>query len=303
MKYNVAAIVVGYHPEEDILLDLLTSLSSQVQVVVLVDNGDSKNTYNKALKNKLNIQYCELGENKGLGYALNAGFGIAAALGLKYVATFDQDSAPDEHMISALIKAHEELTLSDNTVAAVGPRYFDRREDNKVYAPFYREENGCIKYLNNELDSQKYVQVDMLITSGMLILTEVWISGLKYDESVFIDYTDPEWCFRARSLGYKIFGCLDIEMPHAASNSPPFRIFGLTFFRYSPLRRYYYFRNTLYFCKLWYVSSAWKKRLLGGVLIRIIVNLLIDEDKFKSFTMMMLGLKHGLKNKSGKFTF
>ena len=57
MKYNVAAIVVGYHPEEDILLDLLTSLSSQVQVVVLVDNGDSKNTYNKALKNKLNIQY------------------------------------------------------------------------------------------------------------------------------------------------------------------------------------------------------------------------------------------------------
>jgi rhamnosyltransferase len=302
MENKVAAVIVGYNPDDDILLQLIESLSKQVFITILVDNGNSKKVYLEALKKGMYLKYIDLGTNKGLGYALNIGFEIASSMSLKYVTTFDQDSLPDENMIAALVQAFEELSLTDKSIAAVGPRFFDRREKEKVYAPFCREENGRILYIDNKSVSHKYVNVDTLITSGMLISTKVWISGVKYNESFFIDYTDPEWCFHARSFNYKIYGCLNVEMAHAASNSPPLRIFGYTFFRYSPLRRYYTVRNILYFCSLPYVSFAWKRKLLIGVIPRIIINVLIDEEKLKSIKMMLLGLSHAFQKKYGKLS-
>ncbi len=298
---KLAAIVVSYHPDKAVLDRLLALLQPQVDFLILVDNGGAEDYKSIWSKESTRNIYIGFEKNLGLGYALNAGFKKAAELGAEYIGTFDQDSAPPVDMLGKLKLAHERLYSLGIKCAAVGPVFFDRRETAKVYFPFYIERNGHITTVSPQHCAEDIVETDALITSGMLVRADVWVSGVHYDDSLFVDYTDTEWCYRARSIGFKFYGCTKIEMGHAPSDSPPARILGFSFFRYSPLRRYYYFRNTVKFCMANYVSAAWKRRLLMGLALRFAVNLIIDEKKISSLRMMTKGIHHGLLRKSGEF--
>jgi rhamnosyltransferase len=300
---DVAALVVGYFPDQRVVLELLKVLSTQVGHLILIDNGGSSNVAEICKNEKIVISYIQFEKNLGLGYALNAGFEKAIRFGVRYVATFDQDSAPPEDLIYDLKSQHLRLQHEGVKCAAVGPVFFDRRETPKTYFPFYFEADGRIHSATRESwKKDELVQTDALITSGMLVRADVWASGVRYDEGLFVDYTDTEWCFRARAAGYKLFGCMQIEMGHAPSDAPPARMMGFSFFRYSPLRRFYYFRNTVKFCVAPYVSWAWKRRLLMGLTLRFGMNLVIDRKKWASLTMMARGVSDALRGRTGEFT-
>lgn len=302
-KQIVAAVVVSFFPDNEILIRLLTALSGQVDHLILVDNGGGRDASDAIKTQGMAIEYIDLGKNLGLGHALNVGFELATRLGVEYVATFDQDSAPSSDLISSLKSVHLGLKDCGVDCAAVGPVFFDRREDagRKTYFPFYFEKSGRICTALRGEWADDIVEADALITSGMLVRADVWSKGVRYDEGLFVDYTDTEWCFRAREKGHKLFGCLSIEMGHAPSDAPPARIFGLSFFRYSPLRRFYYFRNTVSFCLARYVSYAWKIRLASALALRFLVNLMIDKKKLSSLKMMVRGVWDGLRGKTGEF--
>lgn len=300
-KQKTVALVVGYYPDLKITYNLLKSLSEQVDSLVLIDNGGSNDVYTFSKKQNINIHYINLEKNKGLGYALNIGFEYAIDIEAKYVATFDQDSSPPSNLISKLKQAHIQLENKNINCAAVSPVFFDHRESIKKYFPFYIEKAGKIIAQIPEKSTDNLVKSDTLITSGMLIKADAWKNDLRYDDELFIDYTDTEWCFRARSKGYSLFGCFNVEMGHAPSDAPPLRIFGLSFFHYSPLRRYYYFRNTIKFCRCDYVSWAWRRRLIYGLGARFIINALIDTKTSLSLKMMLHGIYDGLYKKNGKF--
>lgn len=298
----IAAIVVGFFPDFNILNPLLLTLINEVDLTIFVDNGGGSEFLTNHPEGRSKVAYINLNGNQGLGFALNEGFKLADEHGCQYVATFDQDSAPPKGMIGKLYTSHQEMVSKHIKCAAIAPIFFDHREGEKKRFPFYREIEGKIKVVPNQETIHGLIETDVLITSGMLVAMQTWKDNVKYDASLFVDYTDTDWCFRARAKGYKLYANLDVEMGHAPSDAPPARIFGLSFFRYSPLRRYYYFRNTVFFIKQKYVSKAWKKRLFKGIFLRYFVNLLIDDSKYKSFKMMTLGIKHGCQNKSGDFS-
>jgi rhamnosyltransferase len=285
----------------DIIDRLLSSLVDQVDLLILVDNGNSGTYLSQDSEKKGRVRYIDLGSNLGLGRALNVGFDYAVANGIEYVVTFDQDSNAAPDLISRLSNAMERASDLFPNCAAVSPVFFDRRDNVKQYFPFYTSEKGFIEPVFPSENGPEFVKADVLITSGMLVKASVWKESVKYDESLFVDYTDTEWCFRARSLGYQIVGCLNVEMGHAPSDAPPARVFGLSFFRYSPLRRYYFFRNTTRLIKQSYVEGYWKRRLIIGLLLRFVVNVFIDNQKLKSLRMMSLGVYHGLVNKAGAY--
>lgn len=89
---KVAAIVVGFRPEMDIIDRLLSSLVDQVDMLILVDNGASQTYLSHDLIRRQKVSYIDLGSNLGLGRALNVGFELAVENGAEYVVTFDQDS-------------------------------------------------------------------------------------------------------------------------------------------------------------------------------------------------------------------
>lgn len=301
---RVAALVVGYMPDMPVLDALLASLLAQADTVVFIDNGGAAGILGHDAGLRARIRYIDMGGNAGLGAALNAGVRLAVGMGCTHVATFDQDSAPPPELIPGLLQAH--LSLRDRGVscAAIGPRFYDRREGSIKKFPMYREQDGAIQVIaapDGAAEPCALQEVDVLITSGMLVNVQAWQAGIHYNEGLFVDYTDTDWCFRARAAGYRLFVCLDQEMGHAMSDAPPVRVLGVNLLCYAPLRRYYYFRNTIYFIRRPYVSWAWRKRLAAGLPVRFLSNIFIDQHKLAGLKMMLLGLWHGLRNRLGGY--
>lgn len=299
-KVAAAALVVGYQPDIEVLDALLLGLLAEVEQVILLDNGGASAYMSAHPDARGEVVYVDMKGNQGLGAALNRGMREARAKGLRFVATFDQDSAPPLGMIGALhaaMLAHHERGVR---CAAVGPTFYDRREPGQRRFPVFREEGRRIRVIHaHELDAVQ--EVDVLITSGMLVDSDTWAAGIQYDEGLIVDHTDSDWCFRARAVGYSLFVLSTVCMPHALSDSPPLRVLGVNLLRYSPLRRYYYFRNTAYFVRRPYVSGPWRRRLGAGLVVRLCSNLVIDKHRFRSLAMSLKGIWHGLRGRLGPY--
>lgn len=296
---KTAAIVVSYLPDIAILSALLDSLRQQVHVVILVDNGGGSKILDPNSTGRP-IEYLDMCGNAGLGAALNAGFRVAMSHGVRYVVTFDQDSQAHPTLIQQLAGAMQRALDKDSKCVAVSPTFYDRRVgESSATFPFYRMISDRIHTIFESSDSTDLISADVLITSGMYVRADIWLSILKYDETMFVDFTDTEWCFRARDQGYSLYGCSSIKMGHALSDAPPIVILGRTFFKYSPVRRYFYFRNAIVLISRPYVPAAWRRRFIGGLALRFIINSLIDDQRIKSIFMMTRGIYHGLRKRLG----
>lgn len=296
---SIAAVVVGYKPDGKVLDELLLSLCQQVSLLILVDNGGAENFLEKHPQARAAVKYLALDGNKGLGAALNAGFDLALKAGKQYLVTFDQDSHAAPTLIADLHAAMDNAKSKDPRCVAVSPTFFDRRDGKKIFFPFYQSADGVIKPVFESQDDHGLVIADALITSGMFVDTRAWEEGVRYDEGMFVDFTDTEWCFRVRDHGYNLYGCLNVEMGHALSDAPPVKIFGLSFFRYSPVRRYFFFRNTVAVCRMKHTPAVWKRRLSTALVLRFVVNLVIDKNKPQSLKMMLRGIYHGFRKSLG----
>ena len=129
---TVAAIVVGYNPDIEVLDELLTSLAAQVEFLVLVDNGGSESFLAQAPEVRARVNYVSLNGNQGLGAALNTGFAMAIEAGMQYVVTFDQDSHAEPDLIARLYQAMMSAKAKDASCIAVSPAFFDRRDGKKI---------------------------------------------------------------------------------------------------------------------------------------------------------------------------
>lgn len=300
-RQRIAAIVVLYHPDPVILKKLLASIHQQVDFIIVLDNGNDEELVLPLLTPFSNIRYQAFDQNYGLGFALNYGFNYATKMGANYIATFDQDSIASNGMINALVQSHIDLKKKGVKCAAISPIFYDIREKNKDYFPVYQEVSGKILSIKPSIHDHKLLNVDYLITSGMLINTQAWIDDIQFDDRFFVDYTDVEWCFRCRSKGYQIYVNCKIEMGHTLSDASRKPILGLSLLQYTPIRRYYFYRNVIHFCKLNYVSTAWSRRLLKSLLIKYLLNPIVDPSPWASIKMMSLGIFHGIQGRLGRY--
>ena len=300
---GLGALVVGYQPEFPTLDALLLTLLAEAQWVVLVDNGGSQNFLQNAPEARARVHYLAQPGNVGLGAALNAGFAYLAAQQCAYTITFDQDSAPPAGMLATLHEHHRSLQQRGISCAAVGPRFRDRRAGGQPLFPLYQQQGAFIRKVPLQPATTPEHEVDVLITSGMMVNMAAWQAGLHYNPGLFVDYTDTDWCFRARAQGWHLYANLQAEMGHALSDAPPVKFMGLTLLRYSPLRRYYYFRNTLYFLRQNYVSWAWRRRLFAGLLVRLVGNVWMDDATTRSARFILRGLRDGIRGRLGPCPF
>lgn len=299
MNIDCFALIVCYHPDNKILINLVLSLSTQVHRVLLLNNGgvDSSIFYN--VEGVGNLDIIDFAGNTGLPRALNSGMQVAIDAGAEWVVTFDQDSRPPYDHVSTLIKAWRAKASKGIKVGAVGPIFIDDRDPTIRY-PFYKSD-GLIVRRVTQPSSNGCAETEVLITSGMLMATKVWQDNLRYCDSLFVDFVDTEWCLRATSRGYHLFGCFDVEMRHRPSDKKPIQLPGILLFSYSPLRRYYYFRNTLWVLKMPHVSPAFKLRIFIGSAIRVFTSPFVDRKFFGSAGGVLKGIFDGLRYSSNDF--
>ncbi len=120
---DVLAVVVSYNGLQK-TKQTVDALRRQVGHVHIVDNGSDAESLGvlESLEREPGITVERLGENRGVGYALNRGVQRAMEMGCAWLLTMDQDSVVDGSLIEAYMGAVEQ----DPKQVSLAPRITTR---------------------------------------------------------------------------------------------------------------------------------------------------------------------------------
>jgi rhamnosyltransferase len=298
IKNSVVAVVVTYHPELFVLQKLLEGLNGQVQSIVIVDNGTSELVLQRMQDHiPASCTVIRLGRNQGIGAAQNVGIRYAKDAGATHVILFDHDSAPAPDMVERLLVCMNRIESGGVKVACVGPRYNDERQDNP---PPFIQVKGISLTRRLVPEDGDAAEVDYLIASGCLIKIKALDEVGLMDEALFIDYVDIEWGQRARSLGWKNFGCFSALMQHSLGDDP-IVFLGHAYPARSPLRHYYMFRNAVLLYKMPHIPLGWK--IADGMrgVLRCGFYVLLAKPRLMHLRMIAKGIWHGCCGENGQY--
>lgn len=299
---KVVALVVCFHPNPQQLLALAHQLRHQVEAIYLLNNGGILPSLRRDLLLIDHLVIHDFYENIGVAAALNFGMQLAEKAKANFVVTFDQDSSPQKDHVNGLVDAWYALAAKKPPavkIGAIGPMFYDDRAGLHEYGFLLAKGLKVNKHYSS--CNQAIVEADILITSGMLVPLSVWQEGIFFNDQLFIDLVDTDWCLRVKANGYTNFGCFNVRMKHDMSDAPPIRIFSISVLRYGYLRRYYYFRNCVYLIPKQFVPLAYKIRLFVTLLVMLLTALMIDKHKIKSFQFILRGIYDGFSGKLGRF--
>lgn len=297
---DVGAVIVTFHPNFQHLKNLISTLSQQVDIVVVVDNtGYSSDQLSELLGNPDGrVKLSSLGSNLGVAEAQNVGINVVREENCKHVVLFDQDSCPPENLVKVLSKRLHQLIESGFKVAAVGPGTIDSRTFE--YDKFTRSKNFHIELITPKHNDSDPIECDFVISSGCLMPIAAINSVGLMEKNLFIDCVDIEWGFRAMSKGYKIYGIPDAKMIHTIGDHH-LRVFRARLTMHSPLRHYYFYRNFYSLLYRAYVPAAWKVHVLVRSTIQAGIFLLFAPNGVKHFSLILKGILHGLVGRLGKY--
>ncbi|MCZ8156456.1 MAG: glycosyltransferase family 2 protein [Leptospira sp.] len=302
--HKTDAIIVTYNPVVKDLFQMIDLIEKQVDHIIIIDNASEEATrvsIRESISNNSKIYFHELNENFGIAKAQNVGIEQSLLNDPDFLIFFDQDSLPGATMVSDLKSAYLNLSndreiVSKKKIGILGPRYTDPRQNNPP--PFIKVQ-GLNLVRCKCLEGKPYVEVDYLISSGSLAHVSMVREVGPMREDFFIDYVDIEWGLRANKFGYQNFGICSALMHHSLGDNPK-KFFSKHIPVHSPLRHYYHFRNAILIYKMGWVPINWK--LVDGyrLILKFGFYTLFSEPRLKQFSMMLLGVLHGLTGRSGK---
>ena len=299
LRGSIWAGIVAYNPNFYKLGGLINSLLLQVDHIVVYNNGGCSIDDLRARNVARSVTVLGEGRNVGIATALNEIFVSATENSVEYLVTFDQDSTPSMKQVPELLQFIKGIDDSIDQVAAIGPLFVDDRGENEIF-PIFQAGRFWVRKISEIKDHSIPIQTSIIITSGMLVRLSTWKSVGVFRDDFFIDHVDTEWCLRAISMGYKLLICPWILMSHEISDAPPKRFLGRLVLKYSPLRRYYYFRNTVVLARLKYTPFGLKMYFILTLCYRFFLNSVVDESRAKSIRAMRRGIVHGLTGRMGK---
>ena len=190
---SVAAVIITYNVENN-FKNRINRLKGKVDEIIIVDNGSKPETISmlKELEKKITIIYLE--KNKGIAYALNKGIKYSIEKGYDWVLTLDHDSIVTDDMIENMLKCYENFDKDlKEKVAMLVPVHVEEKE---------YQNNSVIS--NEEKLSKPYIEVLTEITSGALTKAKIYKDVGLYDEKLFIDLVDHDYCLSLNRKGFKI---------------------------------------------------------------------------------------------------
>jgi rhamnosyltransferase len=302
---RVAAVIVTYFPQPEVLGKLLEVLAPQVCSVFLIDNtpeSDGRVAELLASLDDPRIHLHRLGWNQGIASALNVGIRLAIDSEATHILLSDHDSLPSDNMIEGLLRTCQDLANQGIEVGAVSPSFTDQHTG--IAFPFQAEVEGKFFYGHLRPDaSRPVVEAITLITSGMLVPAGVFPRVGLMREDLFIDHVDIEWCHRARASGYRLYGTSNATMFHRLGDSA-LRVWYFGWRQeseYSPLRIYYRFRNFMVLCRCADIPWRWKLRNAWYWTGFLYSHVVFGSQRFSSLRMALRGVLDGLRGHLGPY--
>lgn len=293
----LACVVVSYNAPQG-LAGRLDAALAQTDLGVLVDNGSRQAPDLSGLSapSLAKLALISNASNVGLAAALNQGIAHCAARGAARVLLLDHDSTVAPDLVAALSRAGDENTA----IRVPAIRY--AHGDNRCRWPSSEHRPAPLFRLLYADQMVAPAAVDLAIGSGMLIDVTVWQQIGGFDEALFIDLVDTEYCLRARQHGYRIIAVPEASLQHALGQASRRRLLGAKVFptHHSATRHYFISRNRILLARRYARRfPAWMAyELLSG--IKLLVKVVLFEDaRMGKLGSMVRGTLDGLRGRSG----
>jgi rhamnosyltransferase len=271
---KILAIVIFYFPDNEVL-ERLRQLSSEFDVLV-IDNTEVLGSVN-IISNK--IFYIKNSHNYGVARALNQALLYASEHKYDWIVTFDQDSS--------IVSSYSEKIFTN---------YDEKLNENiAIIAPVWRRISGTSNIPHVDDDFSGLVPVVTAITSGSCVKVEAALAVGGFDDGLFIDSVDHDFCLKLKKNGYDIVVNTNIELIHKLGNETSRNAFLKKIYttNHSPLRRYYISRNKIYlWCRHYRYSKEWVITDIKNTCKETIKILIFERCRLKKFLAIVLGICH-----------
>lgn len=280
---KVAAVVTTFNTG-DAILPNLERIAKQVAFVIVVDDSGVP-----ALNNALecaeiqNSVVLRNEKNLGIAASLNCGVAHAEKIGCDWVITLDDDTLVSESYVDDVMTfLHSGVEASIGLIACARVGSYDPQRVGNVY-------------------SLKRT----LITSGCMFSLRVFREVGGFDEDLFIDLVDFDFCTKLRRLSLSIVQLNVAGMNHKVGNSQTMRLLcrKVVVYNHSPFRLYYQMRNIFLFSRKHFTFDPLLSiYLLLDVLRLPLKVLLFEQNKKARFFYLANGLKDGLLCRAGRLS-
>jgi rhamnosyltransferase len=283
-----AGVVVLYNPEKEIWHNVY-SYSQIVEKLFIVDNSEIFNQEKADYFNKKKFVYIFNGVNKGIAAALNIATKKAIEENFDFLLTMDQDSS---FINNEIAHNYGEVFYHIDNLNKIAIISLSTRSKNKINNDLIRQAKTNPFY---------YEEQFVAITSGSWINLKLFKKIGLFNESLFIDAVDYDYCLRAHLLNYRIVCFKNLFIQHCGGTPKVFLNRNIPL--YSPIRIYYIIRNHFY---LWfkyfnYFPKFVLKNIYSTIFIFLPLQIVFNKERIKIIIFMLKGFKDFLFNKYGKY--
>lgn len=280
---GICGAIVSFNPPPEIV-ENVRLLREQVDDVIVVDN-DSSEKGRIVLERLEQAGTCTViynGRNLGIAGGLNVAIQYASRAGHEWIVMFDHDSRVTPGFMTSMVNTYQKC---------------EYKEKVGIIAPVWKDVNSCAPPFVSR--SHEILSV---INSGSLVRLSTFEEHGLFDENLFMDYVDSEFCLRLRSRGLKILQSNESVLLHRLGtlsyHTRWFRPFYTT--NHSAERRYYITRNR---CVLiWnYLSfdPRWVWHDAYAMLKETVKILLVEKDKLAKLRNIVFGTADAITGRMG----
>lgn len=264
--------IVTYNPNIERLRMNIESIYKQCKNFIIVDNGSNNIDEITKLIKSYNITLIKNIENLGIAAALNQIMSMLQSRRIEWVLTLDQDSVAEKDMLKKYISFAGEANVG-------------------IVCPIIKDRNIGFETLVNETASV----LDKCITSGALTNISVWEKVGKYDEQMFIDWVDFDFCIRVRKFGYNIIRVNNAILIHEIGKITYSSFFGfkIEVQNHSAFRKFYMAQNIIYISRKYHNNRISVRTILRLLKIIILV-ILYESNKKDKLISFFSGIRSGL---------
>jgi rhamnosyltransferase len=285
---SISAVVVTYQPDAA-LLENLRRLVRQIPKVIVVDNGSDGATAKlvESAGTLAGVHLIRNGSNLGIATALNIGVRCALQSGSKWIATFDQDSAIPEHYFDQLFRAYEMCPRSQSV--------------GMIVPGVWAAPDAMTNKKHPVLPAWSFVRG--AVNSGSLVKAEVFETAGFYDDALFIDYVDMDFCLRLQKCGFKILSATSVVLEHELGTKQTRNLLGfhLSFRIHTAWRYYYIMRNRLVLYRRYFAAfPRWALHDASWLLLELGRIFCLESGRGNKLSAVFRGMADGLRGKTGR---
>lgn len=248
---KIAAIVIWYNPQRvENCVSKVRSYADFIKVYI-IDNSPCDNS--ELARQVQNAVYLPNLKNVGIAAAQNIGCKEALRDGFEWVMTMDQDSFFEEGQFDNYLREAERYSITDEKAVSFSVSMKDESKRILPLTTLIRlKAKAFLKRLSNSPTSspiafpaqiQPIDHPDRVFASANIIKLSVWDEIGRFDEGLFIDEVDFDFCIRLHLGGYYITRFNTVYLNHKLGNRK-FTIFPKTSY-HTGKRLFFIIRNKL----------------------------------------------------------